>query len=151
MAEAGTQRSGDTTLRLSRTFAASRERVFRAFTDPEELKHWFGPSDEYEVPVAEVDLRVGGRYRLDLRTPSGNLYRVAGVYREIRSPERLVYTWRWEVGDDVGETLVTLEFRSLGGSTEVSLTHERFPTPAARDLHRGGWGGSLDRLSRRVG
>jgi uncharacterized protein YndB with AHSA1/START domain len=50
---------------------------------------------------------VGGRYRIDMRGPSGNLYRIVGEYREVRPPERLVYTWRWEIAQDVGETLVS--------------------------------------------
>jgi uncharacterized protein YndB with AHSA1/START domain len=138
-------------LRIRHTFAAPRERVFRAFTDPEELKQWFGPTDGHAVPVAEVDLRVGGRYRIDMRGPSGSLYRIVGEYREVRPPERLVYTWRWEIGQDVGENLVTVEFRERGDATEVVLTHEAFPTANARDGHEGGWIGSLGRLERRIG
>jgi uncharacterized protein YndB with AHSA1/START domain len=149
------QATGDSlsagSLRLRHTFAAPRERVFRAFTDPEELKQWFGPTDGHAIPVAEVDLRVGGRYRIDLLGPSGSLYRIVGEYREVRPPERLVYTWRWEIGEDVGETLVTVEFRERGAATEVALTHEAFPTAHARDGHEGGWMGCLGRLEHRIG
>jgi uncharacterized protein YndB with AHSA1/START domain len=149
------QATGDSlsagSLRLRHTFAAPRERVFRAFTDPEELKQWFGPTDGHAIPVAEVDLRVGGRYRIDLLGPSGSLYRIVGEYREIRPPERLVYTWRWEIGEDVGETLVTVEFFERGNATDVALTHEGLPTARAREGHEGGWTGSLGRLARCVG
>jgi uncharacterized protein YndB with AHSA1/START domain len=107
---------------------------------------WFGPSDDYRVPSAEVDLRVGGRYRIAILAPSGNQLAVGGTYREIRPPERLQYTWRWEDGGD--ETLVTFELRDLGGETELTLKHERFTNPEARDRHRAGWTGSLDRLER---
>lgn len=151
MVQASPKSADDARLQLTRSFAAPRERVFRALTDPQELKLWFGPSEQHEVPVAEVDLRVGGRYRIDLRGPSGNLYRIVGEYREIRPPERLVYTWRWEIGDDVGETLVTIELRERSGSTDLTLTHERFPNGDARDQHRGGWSGCLERLAGRLG
>ncbi len=63
-----------TTLRLTRTFAAPREKVFRAWTDPEELKKWFGPVG-YATPMAEVDLRVGGKYQLGMRKlPGGDIF-----------------------------------------------------------------------------
>jgi uncharacterized protein YndB with AHSA1/START domain/DNA-binding transcriptional ArsR family regulator len=128
----------------------ARERVFRAFTDPEELKQRFGPTESHAVPVAEVDLRVGGRYRIDLLGPSGSLYRIVGEYREVRPPERLVYTWRWEIGEDVGETLVTVEFHERGNATDVALT-QGLPTGRARDGHESGWRGCLARLAPRVG
>ncbi|MGH7820780.1 MAG: SRPBCC family protein, partial [Candidatus Binatia bacterium] len=63
----------ESTLRIQRVFDAPREKVFRAFTDPEELKLWFGPNDDITVPVVEVDLRAGGRYRIDLKTPDGSV------------------------------------------------------------------------------
>lgn len=136
------------TLNLRRIFKAPREKVFRAWTDPEELKKWWGP-EGYATASAEVDLRVGGKYRLGMRKlPDGEIFYLSGIYREVRPPERLVYTWRWEAEPDYGETLVTVEFREVKGSTEVVLTHERFPTEKARDDHNRGWSGCLDRLAK---
>jgi uncharacterized protein YndB with AHSA1/START domain len=138
----------ETTLSLRRTFKAPRERVFRAWTDPDELRKWWGP-EGYVTPSAEVDLRVGGKYRLGMRKlPDGDIFYLSGIYREVRPPERLVYTWRWEAKPELGETLVTVEFREVGDSTEVILTHEFFPTPQARDDHNRGWSGCLDRLAK---
>ena len=135
------------TLNLRRIFKAPRKKVFRAWTDPEELKKWWGP-EGYATPSAEVDLRVGGKYRLGMRKlPDGEIFYLSGIYREVRPPERLVYTWRWEAQPEHGETLVTVEFREVGDSTEVVLTHERFPTETARDDHNRGWSGCLDRLA----
>src|SRR2546427_12616018 len=74
------------TVRLQRTFQAPREKVFQAWTRPEELKRWSAPGD-LTTPVAEVDLRVGGRYRIDMRAPDGTLHRVTGTYREVESPK----------------------------------------------------------------
>jgi len=136
-----------TSLRITRTFAAPREKVFKAWTDPAALKKWFAPGDDYATLIAEVDLRVGGRYRIQIRSPKGHLNTVAGVYREIEPPEKLVFTWSWQEGGmDVGETLVTVEFRDRGNTTELILTHEVFPTAEGRDEHSKGWAGCLDRL-----
>jgi len=138
----------ETTLNLRRIFKAPREKVFRAWTDPEELKTWWGP-EGYATPSAEVDLRVGGKYRLGMmKLPDGELFYLAGIYREVRPPERLVYTWRWEAQPEHGETQVTVEFREVEDSTEVVLTHELFPTEKARDDHNRGWSGCLDRLEK---
>jgi uncharacterized protein YndB with AHSA1/START domain len=135
-----------TTFRLTRTFPAPREKVFRAWTDPAELTKWWGP-EGYATPQAEVDLREGGRYRLAMRKlPDGETFYLTGTYREVRPPARLVYTWRWEAEPELGETLVTVEFHSRGGSTEVIVTHELFPTEKARQDHQRGWAGCLDRL-----
>ena len=136
------------TLNLRRIFKAERKKVFRAWTDPEELKKWWGP-EGYATPSAEVDLRVGGKYRLGMRKlPDGEIFYLSGIYREVRPPERLVYTWSWEAQPEHGETLVTVEFREVGDSTEVVLTHERFPTEKTRDDHNRGWSGCLDRLAK---
>ncbi len=140
----------ETNLQLKRTFAAKRERVFRAWTEPADLRQWFAPSDEYSMPIAEVDLRVGGKYRFGMKPPKTDVPYVAfGTYREVRFPEKLVFTWSWENPDaNVGETLVTVEFRDLGDSTEVTLTHELFPDEKSRDDHNKGWNGCLDRLAK---
>jgi uncharacterized protein YndB with AHSA1/START domain len=136
----------DTTLRLVRRIPAARDRVFRAWTDPEVIRRWWVPFEGYSVPAAEVDLRVGGSYRLTMRSAKGEVFSLVGTYREVRPPHRLVYTWEWEGGPD-GETVVTVEFRDLGEATEVVLTHAGFPGPPARDRHREGWNGVLDRLA----
>jgi uncharacterized protein YndB with AHSA1/START domain len=142
-----TRSTGDVpALRLERRFAAPRERVFRAWTDPAQLTRWFAPSDQHSTNVISLDVRAGGRYRIQMVSPSGNVYTVVGTFREVRPPERLVFTWTWE-GKDMGETLVTLEFNDRGGSTDLVLTHELFPTQDVRDEHSGGWDGCLSRLA----
>jgi uncharacterized protein YndB with AHSA1/START domain len=150
MAQASTGNVTETTtLRLTRAFAARRERVFRALTQPEDLTAWFGPSDEYATAGVDVDLRVGGHYSIALRTPSGEVIRVGGTYREVLAPSRLVFTWQWE--GNPNETLVTIDLVEVGDRTELRLTHERFADAAERDRHGGGWSGSLERLDRRLG
>jgi uncharacterized protein YndB with AHSA1/START domain len=142
------------TLRLERTFPAPRERVFDAWVNPELLRRWWASQPDWTSPAAEVDLRVGGAYRLSMQGPEGPAHSVVGEYREVDRPRRLVYTWSWE--DDPPEmagsagTLVTVEFHAEGERTRVVLTHEGFDGDRPRDLHRGGWTGCLDNLEDRV-
>ena len=141
----------DTTLTLRRTFNAERARVYRAWTDPSALSQWFCPLG-MEVALAEVDLREGGRYRIGMRSPEGEIYITSGVYREISPPGRLVYTWCWEQSEGEtsreapAETLVTVEFHEHQDGTEVVLTHELFPSAESRDRHGQGWEGCLEHL-----
>jgi uncharacterized protein YndB with AHSA1/START domain len=133
------------TLQLRRTFHAPRERVFRAWTSAEELKRWHAPPS-HTTSLAEIDLRVGGKYRIHMRAPDGAEHRAVGVYREIDPPKKLVFTWTWE-GGEMGDTLVTVEFRDRGATTELVLTHELFPNDEARDQHAVGWNAVLDNLA----
>jgi len=146
---ASAQPKPETKLEITRTFSAPREKVFRAWTEPEAMKRWWIPRDGFSVPEAQVDLRVGGRYRVAMRNPEGEVFHVSGEYREVAAPEGLVYTFRWELASmDVGETLVTVDFRDLGEVTEIVLRHERFPTAEARDNHVRGWTGTLDHFEK---
>ncbi|HXF54918.1 MAG TPA: SRPBCC domain-containing protein [Hyphomicrobiaceae bacterium] len=132
-------------LTLRRQLAASPDQVFQAWTRPEALKAWFGPGEIVEVPVAEVDLRVGGRYRIVMRAQDGELHRVGGVYREIVPGRRLRFSWAWESTPE-RVSQVTVELTAKDGGTLLTLTHEQFFDEAARDRHRYGWTGSLDKL-----
>lgn len=141
-------------LRLTRLFQVSRERLLAAWTDPQALMRWFSPSSDYSTPSAVVDPRVGGRYWIDMMAADGSVYTATGTYREVRPPDRLVFTWAWE-GSGCGgrgltefyDTLVTLEFRTVSGGTELTLIHEQFPTAEERARHRSGWTGCLDHLA----
>lgn len=130
---------------IRRTFAAPRQRVFEAWTEPDALKRWAAPGP-LETPVAEVDLRVGGRYRIHMRGPDGKEHRVVGVYREVDPPRRLVYTWTWETNPDVTDSVVTVEFHERGEATEVVLRHAGLPSEDSRRRHGEGWIGCLQKL-----
>lgn len=147
------QQTQEAVLRLTRRFEAPRERVFEAWTSPEVLKDWWRAGPHWETPVAEVDLRPGGRYRLAMTdTDKGETHVVVGEYREIQPPERLVYTWSWESNSDEmkgsEDSVVTVEFAEADGGTEVSLTHTGFATDEIRDLHAHGWEAVLANLER---
>jgi uncharacterized protein YndB with AHSA1/START domain len=139
-------------LRLERTFQASREEVFDAWTNPEVLRRWWAAGPNWTTPVAEVDLREGGRYRLSMNDPeSGATHTVIGIYREVKRPERLVYTWEWEgESPEPNETVVTVSFHHHAGATGVVLVHDGFSTDESRAAHEHGWHAVLDNLESRA-
>jgi uncharacterized protein YndB with AHSA1/START domain len=144
------QLSPETTLQVRKTFQAPRDRVFRAWTNPKELALWFAPSVEYSTKVPELDFRVGGKYKVEMHHQGGSVHKVGGTYREIRPPEKIVFTWSWEDDPSAGESLVTLEFLDLGPATEILLTHVQLPNAEQREKHAHGWNGCLDQLARYV-
>ena len=139
------QRQGEG-VEVRRTIAAPRQRVFEAWTRAEEVKRWFGPGS-METPLAEVDLRVGGAWRVHMRGPDGSEFRVCGTYREIEPPRRLVYTWSTEGSSDVLDSVVTVEFHDRGGSTEVVLRHDKLPSADSEERHAKGWMGCMAKLA----
>ena len=145
---ATTQPQPETTLQIKRTFAAPRDRVFRAWTDAKQFALWFHPTTDYTTVITQMDLRNGGAYRLEMRRKDGNVSKLAGTYKEVKPPEKLVFTWRWQQEGAPAETLVTVEFRDLGGSTEILLTHSSFTDPAYRDKHNEGWTGCFSLLEK---
>ena len=133
-------------LSLARKFNSPPEKVWRAWTDPQALKHWFGP-DAGKVALAETDVRVGGRFHVVFSTLDGEQHDVSGVYREVQPNRKLVFTWAWKSTPE-RVSLVTLTFRPSGSGTEFSMLHEQFFDVAARDRHEYGWTGSLAKLER---
>ena len=142
-----------TELRLERGYAAAPERVFDAWTNPEVLRRWWAAGPDWDTPVAEVDLREGGSFRLTMRDPeSGMTPTVGGEYTEIRRPERLVYTWAWEdmPGSQPEPSLVTVDFTEADGRTTVTLVHSGLSSDGSRERHEHGWNACLDNLATRV-
>ena len=133
-------------LLISRTYPASVERVFKAWTDANQLGQWFAPTDDYTTK-ASVDLKVGHEYRIAITHKGGNVHTILGTYRLIDPPHKLVYTWRWE-GGPMADTLVTVDFAPDGNATKVTITHEQFTNTEDRDKHNEGWNGCLNRLQR---
>jgi len=141
------------TLRLERSFDAPVEDVFDAWTNPEVLRRWWSAGANWRTPVAEVDLRVGGRYRLSMEDPeAGARHTVRGEYIEVRRPRRLVYSWCWEEGD--GRTghvsTVAVDFLGNGERTTVVLEHSGLESADSREKHRVGWEGCLESLGARI-
>lgn len=137
-----------TALRLSRIVNADPQTAFEAWTQPEQIRNWACP-EGLTVLDSQVDLTVGGSYVLQMGDPEGGTHTAIGTYREIDPPRRLVYTWDWiedEHRMDL-ETVVTVEFHSRDGGTEVVLTHEAFPNTEATDAHDEGWSSCLDKFA----
>ena len=133
---------------ITRTFDALRERVFAAWTDPAQAARWMGPHG-FTTISCEMDVRPGGRWRRSMRAPAGTVSCKSGVYREVRAPERLVFTYADEdaAGNTGPETVVTVTFAEVAGKTELTLHHAFLATVALRQSHHQGWAGSLDRLA----
>jgi uncharacterized protein YndB with AHSA1/START domain len=139
----------DREIRLTRLFDAPRDLVFEAMSKPEHVKEWWGRlGDGYSVPVCEIDLRPGGKWRFVNRTPHGEVA-FYGVYREIAPPDRIVFTEIFEQFPDT-ESVVTAVFTDEGGKTRLTAT-VLYPSLDVRDtvLNTGMAGGaaiSYDRL-----
>jgi len=137
-------------LQIRRTFKAPRERVYRAFTDPAEFQRWFRAGDDYKNTGTEIDLKVGGSYRSTMQSPDAEIGNTAvGTYREIKAPEKIVFTLDWEADSKMGvDSVVTVEFFDKGEGTEIVLTHELLPDEERKNAHEGGWNKCLDQLDK---
>jgi uncharacterized protein YndB with AHSA1/START domain len=139
-----------TTLQVRRTIPASRDAVFRAWTDPDVFSQWFGARGASTVN-ADMDVRVGGHYRIDMESSVGS-GAVFGEYLEVKRPERLVYSFSWDgLPVAIPETQVTVEFLDRGVATEVVITHDRQPNQSVAEFHEWGWDGSLEKLAEVLG
>ena len=145
MSEAATTRQNE--LRMERRFSAPPDAVFDAWTNPDLLQRWWAAGPGWATPLAEVDLRPGGRYRLTMRDPqAGGEYTVGGEYIEVRRPDRLIYTWAWEPAGE--SSRVTVDFRADGDGTRVELTHSELTSEESRAQHEHGWNACFDNLER---
>jgi len=142
-------------VQVQRIFQAPAAKVFAAWTQRKQLEQWLcRDNPQNEVRYEEYDFRVGGGFRFENHLPDGTVVKQWGTYREATPPERLVFTWCWqffkpsgEKGSEPEESLVTVKFRDLGGSTEVTLTHELLKTEDVRKSVVAGWNGCFDKLA----
>lgn len=150
-------------LTITRIFDAPREKVWQAWTSPEEIKKWWGPK-YFTAPVSKIDLRVGGKYLSCMRGPDGKDYWSTGVYRELVPMERIVVTDSFAdekgnvvpashygmTGDFPLELLVTVTFEELGNKTKMVLRHEGIPLGMMREMTETGWSESFDKLAESI-
>jgi len=126
------------------TVPAPPRSVFRAWTEPDQLKHWFGP-DMFQTTDATIDLRVGGAYRLVMRAPDGSDLVISGRYEEIVPDRRLVYTWAW--GHAPAEVMrVQVEFTPIGADTTEIRIHHSEIVDGQLEQYASGWREGVNRL-----
>ena len=133
-------------LRIARRYPVAPEKVWRAWTDPQAIKRWWGPGPNDRVSLAELDVRVDGRFRIVFGGPEGREHECAGVYREVVPHRKLAFTWSWPNSTPERISVVTLVFKVAGEGTELDFRHEQFYDQAARDGHQRGWGEAFVKL-----
>ena len=133
-------------LHLERLLPAPPSLVFRMLAEPDLLAQWWGPKG-FTAPRVDLDLRVGGAYRIAMQPPEGDLFFLSGEFRAVERATRLVYTFRWEPPDpEDHETIVSVTLRDRHGSTALTVDQGSFATEGRLSLHEQGWTDSLDRL-----
>lgn len=138
-----------TSLEIKRFINAPPARVYAAWTDPAQLKEWFGP-EMVRTRNFIADPRVGGKYRWDLTNQDDEEMSAFGEYRELIPDKKIVFTWQWD-DDEVWKnrtSLVTVELSNREGGTELRFKHEQLPSEESRDRHNEGWNSVLDRLEK---
>jgi uncharacterized protein YndB with AHSA1/START domain len=154
-----TEAPAERELVITRVFDAPHERVWKAWTDPERVKHWWGPKN-FTAPVCKIDLRVGGASLYCMRSPEGQDYWSTGVYREVVPLDRIICTDSFadEKGNPVpashygmggdwpSQLLVTVTFEEQKGKTKFTLRHSGIPADQ-RELCSAGWNESFDKLA----
>ena len=134
-------------LALDRHYPVAPEKVWRAWTDAEAVKRWWGPGPGEPVSLAELDVRVGGRFRIVFGGPDGKMHECAGVYKEVVPNRKLVFTWHWPNSTPERVSVVTIIFKEVNGETDLLFKHEELFDEKARDDHKRGWSASLDKLA----
>ncbi|MEI9885089.1 MAG: SRPBCC domain-containing protein [Rhizomicrobium sp.] len=135
-----------TSLTLVRRIKARPSVVFDALVTAEGIAQWWGP-DAGPVLIAEVEARVGGRFRVRFRMLDGSEHESSGEFLEVSPPSRVRMTWRWTGGaEDPGESVLDIALRAVGEGTEVTLTHALLGSEETRRSHEEGWSGALDKL-----
>jgi uncharacterized protein YndB with AHSA1/START domain len=136
-------------LTITRVLDASRDAVFEAFVDPRQTRRWLGPRG-FEMTHYEADVRPGGTWRGCMRArDDGRELWHGGVYREIVPPERLAFTFAFDLAEGVRgpETLVTITLEELGAQTLLTFQQSGFDAPASAEGYRAGWESEFEQLS----
>ena len=144
-----TKAAEKTSIQIKRFINAPPDRVYAAWTEPAQLKEWWGPESVRTRNFA-AEVRVGGKYRWDLINQEDEEMSVFGEYRELVPEKKIVFTWKWD-DEEIWEnrtSIVTVELSDREGGTELLLKHEQLPSEESRDRHNEGWNSVLDRLEK---
>ncbi len=133
-------------LTMERTFTASKKNVFNAWTEDDALKSWFAPSAEFTTVTHELNVTVGGKYRIEMINPNNESFIVFGQYVKINPYEQLIFTWQWEHDKDNINSLITIDLTDINGQTNLTLKHEKLESQESVDHHTQGWNGCISQL-----
>lgn len=134
-------------LTLTRHYPVGPEKVWRAWTEAQAVKKWWGPGPGEPVSAAELDVRVGGRFRITFGGPDGKAHTCAGEYKEVTPNRKLVFTWCWPNSTPERVSVVTILFKAVPSGTDLTFKHEQLFDEKVRDDHKRGWSGTLDKLA----
>jgi uncharacterized protein YndB with AHSA1/START domain len=149
-ATADTSSAPKPSLTLKRRLNARPQKVYAAWTDPAQLVQWFGPVQMRPGTLsADLDVRVGGHYRISFTDDDNEYFEVGGTFREVVPNERLVFSWAWHSTPE-RESLVTISLKPDGACTLLTFHHEQFFDETARDNHERGWSGFFVNLEKFV-
>jgi uncharacterized protein YndB with AHSA1/START domain len=135
-------------LNLRRHYPVAPEKVWRAWTEPQALKQWWGPGGPEAVSLVQLDVRVGGRFRIVFGGARGDEHEVQGTYKEVVPNRRLAFTWTWPRTTPERESLVTITFNAVAGGTELDFVHAQHFDEKVRDGHLQGWSEAFVKLER---
>jgi uncharacterized protein YndB with AHSA1/START domain len=133
-------------LTMNRNFKADKKDVYEAWINKEALVSWFAPSNEMTTVVHELDLKIGGKYSIEMIETNGKSHKVHGEYVTFNPYNQIVFTWEWESDEQKVNSLVTIDLSEKNGTTDMVLTHEKLASQESVDLHSEGWTGCLAQL-----
>lgn len=133
-------------LTMNRSFKHPKQDVYEAWTKREALVSWFAPAKEFTTIVHEQELKVGGKYKIEMREPDGTAHVIHGEYVALNPFDQIAFTWEWE-GDELEvNSLVTIDLSEKEGLTEMVLVHDKLESQNLVDIHSEGWTGCLSQL-----
>ena len=133
------------TLEISKTYNATVESVWNAWTNPDEISKWWIPDDFSEPSTPEIDLRVGGEFKYYLKAAEGDAFYAHGVFKEVIPNELIISSWQWSHADQ--ETLLTVKFIEVDDGTQLTITHELFKDEDQKNNHADGWNKCMLRIN----
>lgn len=141
--------AAESTIHIEEHFRASRERVFRAWTDPNSLKKWFMAEEKVLVKDVDLTLEVGGSYFIKVIYPGYDPTSITGEFIKVQINDSLEYTWHTPVLGDKS-TKVEVRFSNLEIGSSIHLIHGEFTSPEEMQLHIDGWKGCLNQLHKHL-
>lgn len=133
-------------LTMDRTYKATKQAVYEAWTTRDALTEWFAPTKEMSTIVHEMEMQVGGKYRIEMLEPDGTSHVTHGEYVALNPFDQIIFTWEWESDEMEVNSLVTIDIKEKDGLTNMVLTHDQLGSQYSVDIHNEGWTGCIAQL-----